>query len=184
MSEVIHQEAVVSFPNVHLPSLSTLCFHEADANLKLDNNNFCLKSLRLRCCIAATCGFDLSRSRHLGKGCCFNELLWISTEIHWEQRKLIERKQTLAVSLPTIVLEEAKGKGGSGGVSLLLREEVASETPQLLPKSLCFPLEVSRCLKVSFHKYKIPASKSTKSWRDFKSAFRLIIIRYLLLFYL
>jgi hypothetical protein len=60
MSEVIHQEAVV-----HLPTLSILCFHEADANLKLENNNFCIKPLRLRNRIAATCGFDLSRSRHL-----------------------------------------------------------------------------------------------------------------------
>jgi hypothetical protein len=65
MSEVIHQDVVVPFPDVHLPTLSNLCFHEADANLKLENNNFCLKSLRLRNCIEATCGSDISRSRHL-----------------------------------------------------------------------------------------------------------------------
>lgn len=70
---------------------------------------------------------------------------------HWEG------KQTLAVLPPTIELKKANEKGGSGGVSLLLREEVATETPQVAAKSMCFLLELLWCSKVSFHRYKSPA---------------------------
>ncbi len=56
----------------------------------------------------------------------------------------------MAVSSATIALEEAKEKGGSGGVSLLLRKEVATETPEVAAKSLFFHLMFNDTQKQAF----------------------------------